>query len=121
MIRQLIEKGTLQGVRKHLKAGTCLCEAGAPANTLFYLLQGSAHIVSAQNTRVGELKANTLLGLADYNKERYSQMITVSEDSEVMVLAREELEKALLLSAPLRLYMIQQLSRQGILHASAYE
>jgi len=120
LLKKLIDAGDLSGELKHIEANTCLFEAGEPNEVLYYLLSGSAKLVKNSGT-AQIVEAGTLLGLPDLMHHTYTCTVVTLEPSEVLVIAKEELQRVLQLNAELRLYLIQQLSRSNTLASTSFE
>ncbi|MEJ8756662.1 cyclic nucleotide-binding domain-containing protein [Pontibacter sp. H259] len=120
LLKKLIEDGELTGELKNVEAGTCLFEPGIINTTLFYLVKGSAKLIKS-NGALQIIQAGTLLGLPDLMRKNYTGTAITLEPAEVLLITKEELQQALQLNAALRLYLIQQLSRNNTLTSTFFE
>jgi CRP-like cAMP-binding protein len=120
LFRKMIEEGQVKGNHTLVAPDTCLFAAGDPSQKLYYLINGSAKV-----TPVGGLPhsahAGTLLGLPDLMQDIYSQTVVITESSGVLCISKDELQHMLQVNATLRLYLIQQMSKQTMLTAISYE
>jgi len=120
LLKKLIDAGDLTGKLKHIEADTCLFESGETNEALYYLISGSAKLMKSSGTEQ-TVETGTLLGLTDLMRPVYTCTVVTLEPSEVLVIAKEELQRALQLNAELRLYLIQQLSRSNTLASTSFE
>jgi len=121
MLSQFIEEGKLQGLQMQVPAGSNLYQAGAPAEAFYYLLQGSVCLCSPAAGQSHRVSAPIFFGLTDLLKEQYSYTATATTDCRLLCITKEALYLALVAHVPLRLYMLQQLSKQEMLSDAAYE
>lgn len=120
LLKKMLEEGTLKGSLKEVAPGDCLFTSGSANHQLFYLLKGSARLNTASG-KEGLVQAGTLLGLPDLMHDTYSLTVTTAEPTEVLCIAKEDLQQALQQNAALRLYLIQQMSSHTLLTATPYE
>ncbi|MBC5773519.1 cyclic nucleotide-binding domain-containing protein [Pontibacter sp. KCTC 32443] len=120
IFRKMIEEGQVKGNLKTIAPDTCLIASGNPNLALYYLVKGSASVIPSG----GEpcvVQAGALIGLPDLMHKTYSQTVIAIEQLEVLCISKEELQQMLQVNAPLRLYLIQQLSKQTMLTSASYE
>ncbi|MCX2739345.1 cyclic nucleotide-binding domain-containing protein [Pontibacter anaerobius] len=121
MLRKAIEEGQLQVTTRKLAAGTYLYRAGQPTDSFYMLLQGSV-LLSIPGLRNDTLvHQGHILGLQDLMQEQFSHTAILDEEAILLEISKQELLKSIQTIAPLRLYLIREMSQQPNLAYLAYE
>lgn len=121
MLRKAIEEGQLQVTTRKLAAGTYLYRAGQPTDYFYMLVRGSA-LLSIPGLRSDAIvQQGHILGLQDLMQEQFSHTAILDEEATVLEIQKQELLHAIQTIAPLRLYLIREMSQQPNLAYLAYE
>lgn len=121
LFREYIENGLIPGKAEQQEAARCLFRHGERADTFFYVITGKVGLSESTESPPVIVPLNCLVGLTDLMNENYSHTAIVLENAILFRILKTDLLEAIYQNPSLRLYLLQQMSRQSSLTKSAFE
>lgn len=122
-IRDFIEQGILTGEPAIYESGSCLFRQGERTDYFYLITSGSVALVGTAANLDDKIVAppDFLLGITDLLNKVYSFSALALEETALIRINKQELERAIQQNPTLRLYLLKQMSWEAALTSTAFE